>query len=387
MRIRSRFGFRPGILLTAVLLSVMAAGQLQAKEVVASSIGTEYEQVRLVKLAEGLSHPWAVGFLPDGRYLVSERPSGLYLIEDGKKTRVEGAPAFHATNQGGMLDVVVHPDYENNGWVYMTYSRGDSDGTVPALIRARLDGNSLVDVEDLFESNTYTSPGRHYGSRILFLDDGTLLMTIGDRGGQPPRAQDTRDHSGTVVRLNADGSVPDDNPFVGNDDYLPEIWSYGHRNIQGIVLHPQTGQIWATEHGPRGGDELNLMEPGKNYGWPTATLGRDYRTEDEFPDAETRHRDGMTDPVFEFLPTLAPSGLAAIDSEHFGNWEGNLLAGGLRAQRILRLVIENETVVHAEELLRERIGRIRDIRQGPDGYIYILNDASDAGLYRLEPAS
>ncbi|MDQ2068693.1 PQQ-dependent sugar dehydrogenase [Natronospira bacteriovora] len=377
---------RSSLLLGLSTAIALAAGQAQAREVVASSIGTEYEQIRLVKLVDGLSHPWAVGFLPDGRFLVTERPNGLYLIEEGKKTRVEGTPEFFATNQGGMLDVVVHPDYESNGWIYLTYSKGDSDGTVPALARGRLEGNRLVDVEALFESNEYTSPGRHYGSRILFLDDGTLMMTIGDRGAEPPRAQDTLDHSGTVVRLNDDGSVPDDNPFVGDDDYAPEIWSYGHRNIQGIVQHPETGLIWATEHGPRGGDELNLIEPGKNYGWPTATLGRDYRTEDKFPHAEARHREGMVDPVFEFLPTLAPSGLALVHGDRFANWEGNLLAGGLRPQKILRLVIEDETVVHAEELLRERIGRIRDVRQGPDGYIYIVNDMSDAALYRIEPA-
>ncbi|MCP1727308.1 glucose/arabinose dehydrogenase [Natronospira proteinivora] len=376
---------------TAVPLLMSAAvlpfGAASAQEVLESSMGTEYEQLRLVEVADGFSHPWAVGFLPDGRKLVTERPGGVFLVDGDEKTELEGAPDVYATNQGGMLDIVVHPDYEDNGWIYMTYSKGDSDATVPALARARLDGDRLVDMEELFESNTYTSPGRHYGSRILFLDDGTLLMTIGDRGAEPPRAQDTEDHSGTVVRLNHDGSVPSDNPFLDNDDYAPEIYSYGHRNIQGIIQHPQTGEIWATEHGPRGGDELNLVEAGKNYGWPTTTLGRDYRTEEPFPDAEARHREDMVDPVFEFLPTLAPSGLAVIDGDRFENWEGNLLAGGLRAERILRLVLEDKTVVHAEELLLERLGRIREVRQAPNGDIYILNDRSDASLYRIEPAN
>ncbi|MCC5856935.1 MAG: PQQ-dependent sugar dehydrogenase [Ectothiorhodospiraceae bacterium] len=369
------------VLLAGVLLlgmSYLNAGSVH-------EVRTEYERARLVEVAGGLEHPWAIAFLPDGRKLVTERSRGLAVIDNGNRTRVRGVPPFHATGQGGMLDVVLHPDYAENGWIYLTYSKGDSAATVPALVRGRLDGNRLVDVEELFESNTPTGPGRHYGSRVLFLDDGTLLMTIGDRGAEPKRAQDRLDHSGTVVRLNDDGSVPEDNPFVGNDDYAPEIYSYGHRNIQGIVRHPETGQIWATEHGPRGGDELNLVLPGRNYGWPVATLGRDYRTEEPFPDAETRHHADMEDPVFEFLPTLAPSGLAVVTGDRFPAWEGNLLAGGLRAERILRLVIEDRTVVHAEELLHGTIGRIRDVRQGPDGAIYILNDHQDAALYRLEP--
>jgi len=375
-----------GVVSTLAALALPLSA-VQAEEVIESSMGTEYEQIKLVKVADGFSHPWAVGFLPDGRKLVTERPGSIYLIDGGDKTELEGGPDVYASNQGGMLDIVVHPNYEDNGWIYMTYSKGDSEATVPALGRARLDDDRLVDFEELFESNTYTSPGRHYGSRILFLDDGTLMMTIGDRGAEPPRAQDTLDHSGSVVRLNDDGSVPDDNPFLGNEDYAPEIYSYGHRNIQGIIQDPETGKVWATEHGPRGGDELNLVEAGQNYGWPTATLGRDYRTEEEFPDAETRHKDGMVDPVFEFLPTLAPSGLAIIHGDTFEDWEGNLLAGGLRAERILRLVLEDATVIHAEELLLKKIGRIRDVRQAPNGHVYILNDRSDAALYRIEPAS
>ncbi len=370
-----------GFLLTAVVVGALAAAPVQGSQ----SVSTEYLSARLVKVADGFSHPWAVGFLPDGRQLVTERPGAIHLVDNGQVTALDGVPEVHAANQGGMLDLVVHPDYANNGWIYMTYSKGDGGGTVPALARAKLDGTSLVAFEELFESNTVTDPGRHYGSRILFLEDGTLLMTIGDRGGQPPRAQDPTDHSGSIVRLNDDGSVPADNPFVGNDDYAPEIYTYGHRNIQGIVLRSDTGEVWVTEHGPRGGDELNLIEPGGNYGWPVATLGRDYRTEGDFPDAETRRDDAFVGPVFEFLPTLAPSGLAVVDGERFPHWEGNLLAGGLRAERVLRLSVEAGEVLHAEELLSGTIGRIRDVRQGPDGYIYLVNDEEDGALYRLEP--
>jgi aldose sugar dehydrogenase len=358
----------------------------QAPEIVAERLSTEYQPLRLVRVAGGLEHAWAVAFVPGDRFLVSERPGRLVLLgPDGARSEVTGLPPLHAQGQGGLLDVVPHPDHATNGWIYITYSKGSEEATVPALIRARLEGTRLVDVEDLFESNTPTGPGRHYGSRVLFLPDGTLLMTIGDRGATPERAQDTSDHSGSIVRLNADGSVPTDNPFVGQAGYAPEIYTYGHRNIQGIVRHPTTGDIWVTEHGPRGSDELNRIVAGENYGWPEVSLGRDYRTQEPF--GRRYPVAGITSPVFEFLPTLAPSGLAVVEGDTFHEtWRGNLLAGGLRAQRILRLVIEDREVVHAEELLLHEVGRIRDVRQGPDGFIYVVTDEEDGGLYRLEPA-
>jgi len=373
-----------GLALTIVAPPVDAQPRV-VEETIEEEMGSEYQSLRLVRVVEGLEQPWAVAFLPGDRMLVSERPGRLQLIESGTVTEVSGLPGdLHARSQGGMLDVVPHPDHEANGWIYMTYSKGTEEATVPALIRARLDGSRLVDVEELFESNEYTSPGRHYGSRILFRPDGTLLMTIGDRGAEPERAQDPADHSGSVVRLNDDGSVPRDNPFVGSDGHAPEVYSYGHRNIQGIVQHPQTGEVWATAHGPRGSDELQLIERGENYGWPDASLGRDYRTQEPWSERR-RYEPDFRAPVFEFLPTLAPSGLAVVEGGGFAEqWQGNLLAGGLRAQRILRLVVENQEVVHAEELLLHRIGRIRDVRQGPDGHIYVLTGESDGGLYRME---
>jgi aldose sugar dehydrogenase len=358
-----------------------------AADVVEAELRSEYQRLRLVRVADGLRNPWAVAFLTEGRMLVSERPGRLLLVEGGRSTEVGGLPDdLHAQSQGGLLDVVPHPDFARNGWIYITYSRGNENATVSALMRARLDGTRLTDVEHLFQSNTPNSPGRHYGSRVLFLPDGTLLMTIGDRGTNPERAQDTRDHSGTIVRLNLDGSVPQDNPFVGNPNYAPEIYSYGHRNIQGIVQHPATGEIWATDHGPRGSDRLDRIQPGRNYGWPEFTLGRDYRTQEQFGDSR-RHDDRFVRPIFEFLPTLAPSGLAVVQGDRYhSTWHNNVLAGGLRAQRILRLVIQDGEVVHAEELLHGAVGRIRDVRQGPDGYIYVLSDEEEGGLYRIEPA-
>ncbi len=354
----------------------------------ARTINTEYEEIHLTKVVGGLEHAWSLAFLPDERILVTERPGRLNVIDNGNVTEISGLPDINIANQGGLLEVSVHPNYEENGWIYLTYSKPNGeDETVTAVARAQLEGNSLSNFEEIFEQDRYSSPGRHYGSRIAWNDDGTMFVSIGDRGADPPRAQDLGDHAGTLLRLNDDGSVPDDNPFIGQNDALPEIYSYGHRNIQGLVIDPSTGDIWGTEHGPRGSDELNFIEPTLNYGWPTVTLGRDYGTEDEFGHAEARSMDGMIDPVWEFLPTLAPSGLAMVTHNQFPNWEGNLLAGGLRAERIMRIVIEDQEVIHMEELILGEIGRVRDIREGPDGNIYIVNDQSDGGLFRIEPAN
>lgn len=354
---------------------------------------SQYTELRVTRVVGDLEHPWSVAFLPDAKMLVTERPGRLNLIEDGRARQIDGLPEIHARGQGGLMEVSLHPEYESNGWIYLTYSKPDNDGnTATALFRARLDGHSLTDVEELFVQNRFSRPGRHYGSKLAWAKDGTLLMSIGDRGTEPPRAQDLMDHAGTLIRLNDDGSVPSDNPFVTNDEALNEIFSYGHRNIQGLIVHPETGHIWVTEHGPRGGDELNLIEAGKNYGWPTVTRGLDYRTQEEFPHSEARRMDGMETPVYELLPTLAPSGLALVPNDHFSSvWEGNLLAGGLAAERIRRLVVDNPDgfyeVIHDEELLLEEIGRIRDIRIGPDDNIYILTDHRDGALWRVEPGS
>lgn len=354
-------------------------------------LSTEYENIQLDRVVDGLEHPWSVDFLPDDRMIVTERPGRLNIVENGEVTEVSGLPEIESVNQGGLMEVSLHPDYEENGWIYLTYSKpNDNDETATALVRGQLDGTDLVEVEELFVQNIYSSPGRHYGSKLAWTQDGHLLMSIGDRGAEPPRAQDLDDHAGTLLRMNDDGSVPEDNPFADDPEALDEIYTYGNRNIQGLVVDPETDEIWSTEHGPRGGDELNLLEAGNNHGWPTVTLGWDYGTEDWFPDAEARRMEGMTEPIYEFLPTHAPSGLALVTSDEFPNWEGNLLAGGLRSERIRRVVVgEYEgayEVFHEEELLLEEIGRIRDVREGPDGAIYVLTDHSDGGIYQITSA-
>lgn len=352
---------------------------------------TEYQAIQVVRLVDDLEHPWSLAFLPDGRLLVTERPGRLLVIDGTAVTRLSGLPQIEARGQGGLLDVALHPDYEGNGWIYWTYSKPDNrGGTATALARGRIDGEELVDVEDLFVQERYSAPGRHYGSRLAWLPDGTLLMSIGDRGADPPRAQDTGDHAGSIVRLHADGSVPADNPFVHDDSVLDEIYAYGNRNIQGLVVDPARGEIWATEHGPRGGDLLHLIEPGSNYGWPVVTQGLDYRTQEQFPHAQARRMEGVTPHIYEFLPSHPPSGLTVVTAGHFPAWEGDLLAGGLASERIRRLVVREYEgryeVFHDEELLLGAVGRIRDVREGPDGFIYVLTDHADGELLRIEPA-
>jgi aldose sugar dehydrogenase len=378
-------------LLCGIVFSALIAGPapLLAQQVLESRISTEYQQLRLVRLAPA-SHPWAMAFVGGGRLLVTERAGRMHLVdmEAGGRTEVTGVPDVHAQNQGGLLDAVPHPDHANNGWIYFTYSKGSSDSTTTALGRARLDGTRLIDFEELFVSNAWGRPGGHYGSRIVFLGDGTLLMTVGDRMREPTRAQDPLDHAGSILRLNEDGTVPGDNPFAGNAAYAPEVYSYGHRNIQGMVMHPITRDVWIFEHGPRGSDLLHRVAAGGNYGWPVATRGREYRTQEPFGDAgEIPVGAAVVAPVHEFVITLAPSGLAVITGQGWHEtWQGNIMAGALRGQRLVRLVPEAGELVHAEEMLIHRIGRIRDVRQGPDGFVYIATDEEEGGIYRLEPA-
>ncbi len=398
MTMKNAFTYTLSISLLALFLfasgwSAAAITEAAGSERDSFTSNSQYTDLRVTKVAGDLEHPWSVAFLPDGRMLVTERPGRLNIIDNGQVRRVDGLPEIHARGQGGLMEVVLHPEYESNGWIYLTWSKPDSEGqTATALGRARLDSHSLVDFEELFVQDRYSRPGRHYGSKLAWALDGKLLMSIGDRGTDPPRAQDLMDHAGTLLRLNDDGTIPQDNPFVGDNNALDEIYSYGHRNIQGLVVHPETGDIWVTEHGPRGGDELNFVEAGENYGWPVATLGLDYRTQEEFPHSEGRRMEGMVDPVYELLPTHAPSGLAIVTPGHFtSRWDYNLLAGGLRAERIRRLVVDNPDgfyeVIHDEELLLKELGRIRDVRIGPDNNIYILTDHRDGALWKVAPAN
>jgi aldose sugar dehydrogenase len=372
--------------LLLLLLLPLAGTALHGQEVREQEIDTEYQDIRLVRVASGIEHPWAMAFLPGGRILVTERGGRLHLIADGVRTEVGGAPTVHAENQGGLLDAVPHPQHAQNGWIYFTYSTGGADSTTTALGRARLEGSTLVGFEQLFVSNAWGGPGMHYGSRIAFLPDGTLLMSVGDRFRNPLRAQDTMDHAGSILRLRDDGTVPPDNPAARPAGGASEVYSWGHRNVQALTVHPTTGEAWIVDHGPRGSDVVHRVVPGGNHGWPVASRGREYPTQEPLEQAAESPPPAVVQPVHEFVWTLAPSGLTAVTGGGWDDtWQGNLIVGGLRGQRLLRLVIEHGRLAHAEELLIHRIGRIRDVRQAPDGNIYIATDEEDGAIYRIEP--
>jgi glucose/arabinose dehydrogenase len=363
------------------LLVLSGISRAEAREIVLDKVISEEETFRVVSLAEGLQNPWGVVFLPDGRLLISERPGRLNLLEDGGVLPVSGLPQIDAGGQGGLLDVVLHPEYRENGWIYLAYSagRGRSRGT--RISRARLQGRQLVDVEELFAMENGSSAGVHFGSRMVFLPDRTLLFTIGDRG-QRDRAQSLREHAGKTLRINDDGSIPADNPFVGRRNALPEIYTYGNRNAQGMAIQPESGLVWQHEHGPRGGDEVNIIEAGRNYGWPVITYGREYSGAEVSPLTEAP---GMEQPVIYWVPSIAPSGMSFYSGEAFAGWRGNVFVGALAGQHLRRLVVEGREVVHQEVLLQGQLGRIRDVRQGPDGFLYLLTDARNGALLRLEP--
>ncbi|SER79422.1 Glucose/arabinose dehydrogenase, beta-propeller fold [Vreelandella subterranea] len=371
--------------LTAALFGLFGSASVSAAEMFEAPIESDQLTVSIEKVAGGLQNPWSVAILPDGRFLVSERPGQLNLIdaEGGEPRPLDGLPDVSQRGQGGLLDIALHPQFGDgdHDWVYFTWSEPADGGSRSALSRVKWQGDQLSDVEHLFAQDRASSPGRHYGSRLAWLPDGTLLMSIGDRGQEPSRAQADDDHAGSTLRLTDTGNAPDDNPFVGDSSTLDEIYTLGNRNIQGMVVR-QDGEPWATEHGPRTGDELNHLMAGENYGWPEVSRGNDYATNEPIGEAS---KPGMVDPVYVFEGRFAPSGLAEVTSSAFGDWQGQLLAGGLSSEQLVRLQIEDNQVASHEVILDGEIGRIRDVRQGPDEAIYLLTDAADGGLYRLRP--
>ena len=349
---------------------------------------SEEHAFRVVEVASGLDHPWGLAFLPDGRMLVTERAGRLRTVTaEGRldPEPVAGVPRVHASGQGGLLDVALHPDFPENGWVYLSYAAGRWGRAGTEVARGRLRGHRLEDVEVLFRALPKSGGGRHFGSRLRFAPDGHLFVTLGDRGDRH-RAQDPGDHAGSIIRLRDDGSIPPDNPFTGTGGARPEIYTVGNRNVQGLAFHPGTGTLFAHEHGPRGGDEVNVVRPGVNYGWPVISYGREYGSGD--PVGEGTHRDGMAQPILQWTPSIAPSGLTVYDGDRFPGWRGNLFVGALRFRLLARLVLDDELAVHEERLLEDRYGRIRDVRTGPDGLLYLLTDAPAplGALLRLEPA-
>ncbi|MFN4088788.1 MAG: PQQ-dependent sugar dehydrogenase [Alphaproteobacteria bacterium] len=368
----------------AALLTVAAVAWSGASAVAQQQFDSEHGPIRVVEVAGGLEHPWGLAFLPDGRMLVTERPGRLRIVgADGRLSPpIEGVPDVYASGQGGLLDVALDPDFERNRLVYLSYADGGMLGASTAVSRGRLEGNRLRDVQRIFKQQPQVRGGRHWGSRLVFAPDGRLFVTTGDRG-QPDRAQELNGHIGKLIRIERDGRVPSDNPFVGRAGVRPEIWSYGHRNIQGAALHPETGALWLNEHGARGGDEVNLPEAGLNYGWPVIAYGVDYSGAKI---GEGTHKEGMEQPLFYWDPSIAPSGMAFYEGDKFPEWRGNALIGALAYRLVARLELDGTRVVHEERLLEGMNERIRDVRVGPDGYVWLLTDEPDGRLLRLERA-
>lgn len=343
------------------------------------------DSVKVETVASGLDHPWGLSLMPDGRMLVTERAGRLRIVErDGKLSDpLTGVPTALASGQGGLLDVELDPAFATNKNIYLSYSESGPDGNAgTAVARARLTANGLDSVRVIYRQVPKVRGGNHFGSRLVFAKDGTLFITQGDRFAYREQAQDLASGIGKVIRINSDGSIPVDNPYVGKPPARPEIWSYGHRNIQAAALDPASGQLWTVEHGAAGGDELNHPEAGKNYGWPVITYGRDYDGQKIGVGAA---REGMEQPVYYWDPVIAPSGMAFYTGTAFANWKGSILVGGLGATALVRLEMKDGAVVREVRYLGELHERIRDVQVAPDGTIYVVTDNTMGRVLRLSP--
>ena len=353
---------------------------------------TEKAEIVVEPVTAGLEHPWGLAFLPDGRMLVTERPGRLRVVDpkaDAKNRlspAVKNVPRVYASGQGGLLDVALDPKFAENRFIYLSYAEtreGSRNGTTVAKAKLTADLASLEDVTVIFRQEPSYASSAHFGSRLVFARDGTLFITVGERFSARDEAQNLSNHLGKVIHIDTDGKPPKDNPFLGKDNMRPEIWSYGHRNVQGAALHPVTGKLWISEHGPRGGDEINIPLAGKNYGWPVIGYGIDYSGAKIH---ESTHKAGMEQPIHHWTPSIAPSGLAFYTGDRFPAWKSSAFVGALAGQMLVRLELDGEKVVHEERMLQGLRSRIRDVRQGPDGFIYLLTDEGNGSVLRLRPA-
>lgn len=364
------------LLLQGMLLALVACGQEVDREVVAPrKVNYTYETV-----VPDITSPWGMVFLPDGSMLISERSGELIHFKNGKKTEIDNPPDVWARGQGGLLDLELHPDYSDNGWIYISYSSPEGgSGANTAVMRAKLNGNRLTDQQVLYKATPNTSKGQHFGSRLEFDRAGYLYFSVGDRFDRDNNPQDIGRDGGKIYRIHDDGRIPTDNPFAKEVGAKKAIYSYGHRNPQGLAMHPETGQIWETEHGPRGGDEINLIEAGKNYGWPKITYGINY-SGTKITDRTTMP--GMEQPLHYWVPSIAPSGMTFVTSDRYPEWRGNLLVGSLKFMYLERCVIANNKVTYREKVLPD-IGRVRNVRQGPDGFLYVAVEGK--GILKIIP--
>ncbi|MBN8578701.1 MAG: PQQ-dependent sugar dehydrogenase [Cytophagales bacterium] len=367
-------------ILTGVFVFALFA-QAMAQPKPGSTITTQKQKFVFETITADLQSVWGIAFLPDGRMLVTEKSGEIRIIKAGKllPEKISGVPKVYDKGQGGLMDIQVHPNYAQNGWIYLTYSKPDGNNGGTVVARAKLQGNALVNFEELFKALPTTSSGVHFGSRIVFDGKGYIYFSSGERGTKE-NAQDLTNHLGKILRLHEDGRVPADNPFVNTPGAKPEIWSYGHRNPQGLYYDKQTNTLWDHEHGPKGGDELNKVERGKNYGWPVITYGINY---DGTPITDITSKPGMEQPVRYWVPSIAPCGLTMVTSDKYPDWKGNFLVGALAFQLVARVEVENGKFVTEERLL-EKIGRVRAVAQSPDGYIYVTTE-NPGTVNRLVP--
>ena len=334
-------------------------------------INTEKQKFIVDTIATGLQNPWGMVFLPGNKILITERPGRIRIVENGQlqKEEIKNVPDVHDRGQGGLLDIQLHPDYQTNGWIYFSYSKPGKGGTATTVSRAKLSGNAFTDVQEVFVAQPFINSNMHFGCRLVFDNSNYLYISTGERGTKA-NAQKLNNHYGKVLRIHDDGKVPADNPFVNTTDARPEIWCYGNRNIQGLYFDKKSNVLWAHEHGPRGGDEINIIQKGKNYGWPVVTYGIDY---DGSIISSLKEKEGIEPPVHVWTPSIAPCGMTMVTSNRYPEWKGNLLVGALVLQHVARVEIKNNKVVSEERLL-EDIARVRDVREAPDGFIYILTE-------------
>jgi glucose/arabinose dehydrogenase len=347
-----------------------------------SIVQSEKLKFKVDTITSQLSNPWGIAFLPDGRILVTERAGEIRIVKDGKllEEKITGVPKVLAEGQGGLLDIKLHPDYKTNGWIYLSYSKPGEGGAATTIARAKLNGNDLTDLQELFSALPFAKTGHHFGSRIAFDGNGYMFFSSGERGTKE-NAQTLANHLGKILRLHDDGRVPTDNPFVKTKGAKPEIWSYGHRNPQGLIYDKETNALYDVEHGPKGGDELNLVEKGKNYGWPAITWGIDY---DGKPISDKQTMEGMEQPLWYWVPSIGPCGMTKVTSDKYPGWKDNLLVGALALQHLARIELADKKYVKQEKLL-EKMARFRAVAQSPDGFIYVATE-SPGMLFKIVPA-
>jgi aldose sugar dehydrogenase len=366
-----------------VAFSLLAAS-LASPAIGQTATGQPSAQYTVSTVVQGLDFPWSLAFLPDGSMLVTERPGRLRIVKNGQLVAepVAGVPEVLVGGQGGLFEVVLHPQFATNKVIFLSYAKGESGANATHVARAYFDGTGLTEVKDIFVSTPPKETMNHYGGRLAFLPDGTLIVGLGDGFNHREEAQNLNSDLGKIVRIKDDGTIPEDNPFVGRSDARPEIWTYGHRNVQGLIYDAIDNRLYAHEHGPRGGDELNLIERGKNYGWPVITYGIDYSGAVISPFKE---REGMEQPLVYWDPSIAPSGLAIYRGTKFPAWSGDLFVGALAHMKVVRVNMENGKVAGQEDLFVELEKRIRDVREGPDGLLYLTTDEEAGSVLRVEP--